>query len=105
LGARIAAAPDVELAAPVGLNIVCFRFADVRLSDAALDEINAAIVIDVQESGIAVPSSTFVDGRCAIRLNLTNHRVTDADLDLTLEAIVASGRRLAENRAEIHVHA
>jgi aromatic-L-amino-acid decarboxylase len=86
---------DVVLAAPVALNIVCFRFIEPLLAAAALDELNAAIVVDVQQRGIAVPSTTVIDGRCVIRINLTNHRTTDADLALTLEALVESGRRLA----------
>jgi aromatic-L-amino-acid decarboxylase len=105
LGARVAATPDLILAAPVALNIVCLRFDDGRPAPALLDDINAAIVVDLQERGIAVPSTTFVDGRCVIRVNLTNHRVTDADLDLTLAEIVASGRRIARSRTELAAHA
>ncbi len=95
LAQRIVGESDVVLAAPVALNIVCLRFDDGVHSPQALDGINAAIVVDVQQSGIAVPSTTVLDGRTVIRLNLTNHRVSDADLDLTLDAIVATGRRLA----------
>jgi aromatic-L-amino-acid decarboxylase len=105
LARRIAERSDVVLAAPVNLNIVCFRFQEGKLTAQALDELNAAIVVDVQQRGIAVPSSTTLDGRCVIRINLTNHRVTDADLDLTLEAIVESGHRLAEQRLGAVAHA
>ena len=70
-----------------------------------LGTLNAAIVVDVQQSGIAVPSSTRIDGRTVIRINLTNHRVTDADLALLLDAIVESGRRLSELLPEEHNHA
>ena len=84
LGRAVAAADDLELLAPVSLNIVCFRwrprFDDPALDDATLDRINKEIVADVQESGVAVPSSTIVDGRLAIRVNLTNHRTRMADL-------------------------
>jgi aromatic-L-amino-acid decarboxylase len=99
LGKRIEGCPGLVLAAPVNLNIVCLRFDDGMPAD-ALDRLNAAIVVDLQERGVAVPSTTRIEGRTVIRLNLTNHRVTDADLDLTLEAIVETGRRLAPSVAE-----
>ena len=93
------------LAAPVALNIVCFRFDDGSRSAESLDRLNAAIAVDVQQAGVAVPSTTVLDGRCVIRINLTNHRVTDADLDVTLEAIIASGRRLAQRVYKVAVNA
>jgi aromatic-L-amino-acid decarboxylase len=99
LARRVQNTASVVLAAPVALNIVCLRFDDNASAADVLDRLNAAIVVDLQERGIAVPSTTTIDGRCAIRLNLTSHRVTDADLDLTLDAIVETGRRLAA-----HVH-
>jgi glutamate/tyrosine decarboxylase-like PLP-dependent enzyme len=105
LAARIEAAADVKLAAPVALNIVCCRFDDGSRPPDELDALNAAIVVDVQQSGIAVPSSTRIDGRTVIRINLTTHRVTDADLALLLDAIVESGRRLSELLPEEHNHA
>src|ERR1700734_2800389 len=57
LKARIEAEPRLELLAPVQLNIVCFRY---RAADA--NKVNGDIVIDIQESGIAVPSTTILDG-------------------------------------------
>lgn len=95
LAGQIEGIAGVVLAAPVALNIVCFRFDDECSSATVLDALNEAIVSDVQQRGIAVPSATTVDGRRVIRINLTNHRVTDADLDVTLKDILATGRRLA----------
>jgi glutamate/tyrosine decarboxylase-like PLP-dependent enzyme len=91
LGKEVEAASDLELLAPVSLNIVCFRFRRAGTSDEALDRLNKEIVADVQESGVAVPSSTLVDGRFAIRVNLTNHRTTMADLQRLLDAVRARG--------------
>ena len=53
LESRILAEPRLELLAPVQLNIVCFRY---RAADA--NKVNGDIVIDIQESGIAAPSTT-----------------------------------------------
>jgi aromatic-L-amino-acid decarboxylase len=46
----IEAEPELELLAPVPLNIVCFRF---RASDGVVDALNTAIVADIQEAGLA----------------------------------------------------
>jgi glutamate/tyrosine decarboxylase-like PLP-dependent enzyme len=98
LAEQIDAATDVVRLAPVELNIVCFRYDDPRMEPAALDELNAAVVVDLQERGILVPSTTLIGGRRAIRINLTNYRVSDADLDAIVPAIRESGRRLIDTR-------
>jgi glutamate/tyrosine decarboxylase-like PLP-dependent enzyme len=84
LGARVAAEKRLELLAPVELNIVCFRY---RSADA--DRVNAWIVAELQEAGIAAPSTTTIDGRLAIRASIVNHRTTEADLDTLIEATLA----------------
>jgi glutamate/tyrosine decarboxylase-like PLP-dependent enzyme len=86
LARRIEASPELELSAPVALNIVCFRY---RCPDS--DRINAAIAADLQESGIAAPSTTTLDGRLALRAALVNHRTTRDDLDALLKATLAFG--------------
>jgi aromatic-L-amino-acid/L-tryptophan decarboxylase len=79
--ARIEAAEDLDPAAPVALNIVCFR---VRgLSDD--DHLN--IAADVQESGEAVFSTTVLDGRVALRVAFVVHRTTEADLPVVLASV------------------
>jgi glutamate/tyrosine decarboxylase-like PLP-dependent enzyme len=94
LGERIARTPGLELLAPVTLNIVCFRYTAPGLDAAATNALNAAIAVDLQERGIAVPSTTHVDGRLALRMNVMNHRTTPADLDATLDAVLTSGAAL-----------
>ena len=54
--------------APVELNIVCFRY---RADDA--NRVNGDIVIDIQESGIAAPSTTLLDGELAIRAAIVHN--------------------------------
>jgi aromatic-L-amino-acid/L-tryptophan decarboxylase len=101
LGERIAAAPPLELLTPVTLNIVCFRYVPPPVAgtpgdaeERRVDELNAAIVVELQERGIAVPSTTRVDGKLAIRLNVMNHRTTQADLDAVLAAVPAIANEL-----------
>jgi aromatic-L-amino-acid decarboxylase len=97
LATRVFEHPRLRLMAPVSLNIVCFRFWQADLSPEQLDRLNAEIVADLQESGEAAPSTARLQGGLAIRVNLTNHRTTLADLDRLVDAVVATGeRRLAE---------
>ena len=100
LAERIDGHIDLELLAPVALNIVCFRFIDEGLTEPELDHINNEIVVTLQESGIAVPSTTRLNGRLAIRVNITNHRTTIDDLKILISAILPIGKKLAaDNRA------
>ncbi len=80
----VKAEPRLELLAPVGLNIVCFRH---RGDDA--DALNAAIVADLHESGLAAPSTTTIDGKLAIRAAIVNHRTAEPDIDRLLAATLA----------------
>jgi glutamate/tyrosine decarboxylase-like PLP-dependent enzyme len=96
LAAAVDAAGDLERMAKVSLNIVCFRYRRHGVPDEVLDRLNKEIVADTQESGIAVPSSTILDGRLAIRVNLTNHRTTMADLERLLAFVRARGAELAD---------
>ena len=49
------------------------------------------IVIDIQESGIAAPSTTLLDGQLAIRAAIVNHRTDTCDLDALLAAVIRFG--------------
>lgn len=86
LARRIGDAPSLELAAPVGLNTVCFRY---RCEDA--ERVNAEIAVALQESGIAATSTTVIDGRLALRAAIVNHRTTVRDVDALLDAVLALG--------------
>ena len=89
LEGRVLQSPRLELAAPVQLNIVCFRY---RAEDS--DAVNARIVTELQESGIAVPSTTILEGRLAIRAAIVNHRTRRCDLDALVGAVLKLGTRL-----------
>lgn len=95
LGEAVAADPDLELLAPVTLNVVCFRYRAPGLNDSELDRLNADIAIDVQESGAAVVSTTRLANRTALRACIVNHRTRDDDLAIVLAAVRAAGVRRA----------
>jgi glutamate/tyrosine decarboxylase-like PLP-dependent enzyme len=86
LAQRIDREPVLERLAPVALNIVCFR---VRASAADSDQINRTIVADLQEAGIAVPSTTIISGNLAIRAAIVNHRTTLADAEALVDAVLS----------------
>ena len=77
----VAQSPDLEMAAPVPLNIVCFR---VRGLD---DQHHTDLAADIQEAGQVVLSTTVLDGRVALRAAFVNHRTTEEDLPIILQAV------------------
>ena len=87
LADRVRAEPALELLAPVALNIVCFR---VR-AESDPDTLNREIVADLQEAGIAAPSTTTVDGKLAIRAAIVNHRTRTEDVDAMVDAVLKIG--------------
>jgi len=89
----------VAVAAPVTLNIVCCRYLAPGFGDAALDDLNARIVVAIQESGVAVPSSCRIGGRLCIRICITNHRSRDEDFAIMADAIESTGARIAQSMA------
>jgi glutamate/tyrosine decarboxylase-like PLP-dependent enzyme len=81
--------PELERLAPVTLNIVCFRYRFADLTDSE----NAALAVDIQESGIAAPSTTTIGGRLALRSAIVNHRTNEKDIETFLEAVLSLARR------------
>ncbi len=90
LASRVAAEPALELLAPVALNIVCFRYVggDPTFD---FDALNVAIVADLQEAGIAAPSTTNIGGKLAIRAALVNHRTAPEDVEMLVAEVLRIG--------------
>jgi len=91
---KIVTSRQFELLAPVSLNIVCFRY---RGQDA--DQLNAEIVANLHETGIAAPSTTTIGGKLAIRAAIFNHRTQTRDVDELLDAVSALGSRFLAAQA------
>jgi glutamate/tyrosine decarboxylase-like PLP-dependent enzyme len=87
LADRVDAEPLLERVAPVALNIVCFRF---RGGD---DATQADIAADLQEDGVAAPSTTTIGGRVVIRAAIVNHRTRADDIAALVDGVIAAGRR------------
>ncbi len=89
LAARVEREPQLELMAPVGLDIVCFRVRPEGWSEERLDVLNRELLMRMHESGVAVPSYTTLDGRYCLRVAIGNHRSTHADFDHFVDALLA----------------
>src|SRR5712692_595763 len=96
LSELIASAAELELLAPVALNVVCFRLRPRGLSEVELNALNQEVLLRVQESGVAVPSSTVLDEKFAMRVAITNHRSRRPDFELLVAAVSEMGAKVAE---------
>jgi aromatic-L-amino-acid decarboxylase len=85
---------NLELLAPVPLNVVCFRYAPKGVSEEMLSALNQEILLRLQEEGIAVPSATEIHGRYAIRVAIANHRTRLEDFDLLVRSVIRIGAQL-----------
>jgi glutamate/tyrosine decarboxylase-like PLP-dependent enzyme len=85
---------ELQLLAPVPLNIVCFRFVADNLDDESLNDLNRELLIDLHESGVAAPSYTVIDGKYALRVAITNHRSKREDFELLVREVIRLGRKL-----------
>ncbi len=83
--------PNLELALPVSLNVVCFRYTRPGLDDAVLDELNKHIEIELQEQGTAVPSTVVINSRNYLHVAITNHRSRREDFDTLVRVVLKIG--------------
>jgi aromatic-L-amino-acid/L-tryptophan decarboxylase len=86
--------PDMELMAPIGLDIVCFRFNPGGLDEKTLNGLNKEILMRLQEQGIAAPSYTTLHGQYCLRIAIANHRSRKDDFDALANEVVRLGREL-----------
>jgi glutamate/tyrosine decarboxylase-like PLP-dependent enzyme len=96
LAGLIKSRADMELLADVPLNVVCFRYRRTDCAAERLNEINKELLMRLQESGIAVISSTVLDGNFALRAAITNHRSRREDFDILVQAVLKIGESVAD---------
>ncbi len=78
------------------MNVVCFRLRPNGVAEAELNALNKEVLLRVQESGVAVPSSTLLDGKFALRAAITNHGSRREDFEVLVTAVRKDGKRVAE---------
>ena len=88
---------ELELLAPTSMNIVNFRYLNESLSDEELDDLNAEILMQLHERGVATPSSTVLNSRFAIRVAICNHRSKRSDFEALVDAVVTIGLEIQKS--------
>ena len=96
LAARVEQAPDLQLAAPRSLSIVCFRYAPEsgREDPERIDRLNRRLVEEVQRGGEVFLTSTTLNGRFVLRACVVNPRASRQDIDRLVDLVRATGARL-----------
>jgi len=85
---------QLELMAPTAMNIVNFRFVDDAVPVNELEDLNAEILMQLHERGIAAPSSTVLNGQFTIRVAICNHRSRRSDFEALVAGVIAIGNEL-----------
>src|SRR5215207_2485237 len=83
---RLARADGVEILAPVVLNQVLASFGDDALTD--------AVIAAVQRDGTCWMGGTEWHGRRAMRISVSDRTTTDADIDISADAVLRAWDRL-----------
>ena len=94
LGELITQEPELELCAPIGLDIVCYRFNPGSLGPQRLERLNRDILSELHEQGIAAPSYTTLNGIYCLRVAIANHRSRQEDFDLVVRESIRIGHDL-----------
>jgi glutamate/tyrosine decarboxylase-like PLP-dependent enzyme len=102
LAGRIEEAEDLELLAPVPLNIVCFRHRPPGMPEEELDEHNRRLGAAVLQDGRVYMGTTVYAGRVAFRPAIVNWRTTEADVDAIFDVVreLGQGRGLIGSRPD-----
>lgn len=96
LGLLITRNPELELMAPISLSIVCYRFIRQGISQSEANALNRELLIKLQVSGIASPSSTILGGAYCIRVCILNHRTKTSDIELLVAQSIKIGYSISE---------
>ena len=80
--------------APIGMDIVCFRFHPGGLDNDQLNALNKEILMQLHEQGIAAPSYTTLRGQYCLRIAIANHRSRLEDFDVLAREVVRIGHEL-----------
>jgi glutamate/tyrosine decarboxylase-like PLP-dependent enzyme len=100
VGEQVEAAADLELLAPVRLNVICFRYRPPGYPEAALDELNRALGARILADGRVYFGTTIYGGRVAFRPAISNWRTDEDDVDLIVSVTRELGAKMLEGRQD-----
>jgi len=84
----------LELIAPIGMDIVCFRY---NPGNKTLDELNALnkeIKLQIEERAIAIPGYTTLNNMYCLRIAISSHRVNYEDFDVLIDHVLSIGKTI-----------
>ena len=90
--------PQLELLAPIGMDIVCFRFNPGNMDEEELNALNKEILMQLHEKGIAAPSYTTLGKTYCLRIAIANHRSTQDDFDLLAKEVIRLGQEITAQK-------
>jgi aromatic-L-amino-acid decarboxylase len=67
---------------------------DAQTDEAEIKMLNTELMLQMQETGIAVPADTTVAGKHCLRVAIVNHRTRREDLDLFVKETLRLGREI-----------
>jgi aromatic-L-amino-acid decarboxylase len=99
MGARAEERSGLELSAPVGLSICCFRYVPTDLPERTgredyLNVLNERLMTDIQLDGRVFCSNAVLDGRFVLRACIVNFRTEAEDVDAVLDVAIELGGNL-----------
>jgi aromatic-L-amino-acid decarboxylase len=91
----VEATPDLVLAAPRELSIVCWRVQPQGVPDDRLDAFQVEVIEELERRGVAIVSNARLrDGRTALRACIVNFRTGPEDVEAVVQASAEVGREL-----------
>jgi len=88
--------PGLVLAAPRELSIVCWRVEPEGISGPALEQLQTAVIEEIERRGVAMFSNARLrDGRSVIRACITNFRTRAHDVETVVKESAKIGAELA----------
>jgi aromatic-L-amino-acid decarboxylase len=98
LGSLIENNKPLTLMTPVTMNIVCYRYEFPATDDLAVqNKNNKKLLLELQNQGIAAPSSTILNGHFVIRVANVNQRSQQVDFDILVRESLRIGNEISNN--------
>lgn len=86
---------ELELAAPVELSAVCFRYlGGAAMTEDERNRHNSEILKRVVQRGRVYLSNATIRGKLCLRACIVNHRTTEADVDSVVPEVLAASQGL-----------
>ncbi len=95
LAALVERSPELELLAPVPLNIVCFRYNPGGIPESELQRLNQELGQAILEDGRVYAGTTVHEGKVALRPAIVNWRTRPEDIELFVRVVLELATNLA----------